>query len=297
MAHPLRPRRSVLYVPGANARAIAKARTLPCDSLIFDLEDAVAPAQKDAARAQVLAALGAGGYRPREVVVRVNGADTPWSSADLKAVARAPIDAVLLPKVESAEQVRNAALRLAANGAPPELSLWCMMETPLAILRAEEIAFSSPHLSCLVMGTADLAKDLRAAHTRDRVPLQFSLSLCVLAARAAGLAAVDGVHFELDDDEGFAAACRQGAELGFEGKTLIHPRTIAAANQIFGPSAQEIAWSRRLIEAHAAAVKAGEGIAVVDGQLIEALHVDNARRLVTLAERIEAHEHALSAQA
>lgn len=296
MPHPLRPRRSALFVPVSNARALAKASTLPADVIIFDLEDSVAPAQKDAARNLVPEVLARPGWRPRELVVRVNRPDGAWGAADLRAVARSGVDAVLIPKIESAEQVRDAALRLAAAGAPPELALWCMMETPRAILRAEEIAFSTPHLACLVMGTADLAKDLRAVHTRDRLPLVFSLSLCVVAARAAGLAILDGVHFELHDEAGFAAACRQGAELGFDGKTLIHPSTIAPANQIFGPSAAELDWSRKIIDAHAAAVAAGQGVAVVDGQLIEELHVDNAKRLMALTAMIGEREQALAAR-
>lgn len=296
MPHPLRPRRSALFVPVSNARALAKAPSLPADVVIFDLEDSVAPAQKDAARSHVLEVLARPGWRPRELVIRVNRPDGAWGAADLKAVARSGADAVLIPKIESAEQVRDAALRLAAAGAPPDLALWSMMETPRAILRAEEIAFSTPHLACLVMGTADLAKDLRAVHTRDRLPLVFSLSLCVLAARAAGLAILDGVHFELQDEAGFAAACRQGAELGFDGKTLIHPSTIAAANQIFGPSAAELEWSRKIIDAHAAAVAAGQGVAVVDGQLIEELHVENAKRLMALTAIIHEREQALASR-
>lgn len=296
MPHPLRPRRSALFVPVSNARALAKAPSLPADVVIFDLEDSVAPAQKDAARSHVLEVLARPGWRPRELVIRVNRPDGAWGAADLKAVARSGADAVLIPKIESAEQVRDAALRLAAAGAPPDLALWSMMETPRAILRAEEIAFSTPHLACLVMGTADLAKDLRAVHTRDRLPLVFSLSLCVLAARAAGLAILDGVHFELQDEAGFAAACRQGAELGFDGKTLIHPSTIAAANQIFGPSAAELEWSRKIIDAHAAAVAAGQGVAVVDGQLIEELHVENAKRLMALTAIIREREQALASR-
>lgn len=297
MQHPLRPRRSALYVPGSNLRAIEKARSVPADVLIFDLEQSVAPSQKDAARANVLMAIGAEGYRPRELVVRINSPVSAWGAADIKAVARSGVDAVLVPKVESAEQVRNVALRLGANGAPPELALWVMMETPRAILHAEEIAFSSPQLACLVMGTADLAKELRAAHTRDRLPLFFSLSLCLLAGRAAGLAVLDGVHLELKDDKGFTAACWQGVELGFDGKTLIHPTTVAIANQVFGPSDTELSWSRQVIDAHAKAIDAGNAVTVVDSQLIEELHVVNAKRLVALADMIAERARALSAGA
>jgi citrate lyase subunit beta / citryl-CoA lyase len=292
MAASLRPRRSMLYMPGANARALEKGRTLPADGLILDLEDAVAPQAKDVARDQVAAALGAGGYGPRELLVRVNGLATPWGAADLAALATAGADGVLLPKVESAAAVRQAEAALAAAGAPAGLALWCMMETPRGILAANEIAGASPRLAGLVMGTADLAKDLQARHTPDRLPLLTSLGLCLLAARAHGLAILDGVHLDLADDAGLEAACRQGVEFGFDGKTLIHPRTIAVANRLFAPSADEIAWSRRIIAAHQAASAAGQGVVLVDGRLVEGLHVENARRLVALADAIAARDAA-----
>jgi citrate lyase subunit beta/citryl-CoA lyase len=283
----VRPRRSALYVPGSNPRMLDKARTLEADVLLFDLEDAVAPDRKVEARDNVAAALKAGGYRA-ETVVRVNHPSTKIGAADLKMTARSGCDAVLLPKVEMAKEVRDAALRLGAAGAPSSLALWCMIETPLGVLRAQEIATSSPHLACLVMGTSDLAKDLRARQTADRLPVLTSLSLCILAARAAGLPILDGVHLDLNDDAGFVAAAKQGAELGFDGKTLIHPKTIAAANAAFGPTPDEIAWSRRIIAAHAAAEAKGEGVTVVDGKLIEHLHVVSAKRTVALAEAITA---------
>jgi citrate lyase subunit beta/citryl-CoA lyase len=283
----VRPRRSALYVPGSNPRALEKARTLDADVLIFDLEDGVAPDRKTEARDNVVAALKAGRYAA-EAVIRVNAPTSRVGAADLKAAARSGCAAVLLPKVETAKEVRDAALRLAAAGAPDSLMLWCMIETPLGVLRVEQIAFSSPHLACLVMGTSDLAKDLRARHTRDRQPVLVSLSLCVLAARAAGLVILDGVHLDLEDDEGFLASCRQGAELGFDGKTLIHPKTIAGANAAFSPTPDEVAWSRRIIAAHAEAVARGQGVAVVDGKLIENLHVESAKRTVALAEAIAA---------
>ena len=288
MATTVRPRRSVLYMPGSNARALEKGRGLPADALILDLEDAVAPDAKEQARARVVEAVRAGGYGRRELIVRVNGPYTPWGHADLLAVAASGADAVLLPKVESADAVRQAEQVLAGAGAPADLRLWCMMETPLGILNAGEIAGASPRLGGFVMGTSDLAKDLHAAHTRDRLPMVTSLGICLLAARAFGLAILDGVHLDLDDDEGFAQSCRQGAELGFDGKTLIHPRTIAAANAAFAPTHEEIAFSRRIIEAHAAAMAEGKGVVVVDGRLVESLHVRNAERLVALAEAIEA---------
>ncbi len=286
--HPeIRPRRSALYVPGSNARALEKARGLDADVLVFDLEDGVAPDRKEEARAQVLAALAQGGFGS-ELVIRINDPSSRLGAADLKAAARSGCHAVLLPKVEGAQEVRDAALRLASAGAPPTMALWAMIETPMGVMRVEEIAFSSPHLACLVMGTSDLAKDLRARHTHDRLPVLTALSLSVMAARAAGLVILDGVHLDLDDDGGFLAACRQGSELGFDGKTLIHPRTIAGANSSFGPTEGEVEWSRRIIEAHAAALAEGRGVAVVDGKLIENLHVESARRTVAMAEAIAA---------
>ena len=292
MAATPRPRRSVLYMPGANTRALEKARGLPADALILDLEDAVTPDAKLEARANVAAALAQGGYGRRELALRVNSLATPWGHADLVAAATMPLDAVLLPKVESAEAVRQAETVLAGAGAPARLALWCMMETPLGVLHAEAIAASSPRVGCLVMGTSDLAKDLQARHTRDRLPMLTSLGLCLLAARAYRLAILDGVHLDLADDAGFAASCRQGRELGFDGKTLIHPKTIAAANEAFAPAPDEIAWSRRIIAAHAEAEAAGKGVVLVDGRLIENLHVEDARRSVALAEQIAELERA-----
>ncbi|MGH6912805.1 MAG: HpcH/HpaI aldolase/citrate lyase family protein, partial [Geminicoccales bacterium] len=222
----IRPRRSVLYVPGSNARALEKAKGVPADGLILDLEDAVAPDAKDAARQRVGAAVKAGGYGRREVVIRVNGFATPWGHADLEMAASAGADAVLIPKVESADAVRQALAVLDGAGAPADLPLWCMMETPRGMLHAEEVAAASARVACLVMGTSDLAKELHAAHTPMRLPMITALGLCLLAARAYRLAILDGVCLDLQDEDGFAAACRQGAELGFDGKTLIHPNQI-----------------------------------------------------------------------
>jgi len=283
----LRPRRSLLYVPGSNSRALEKARGLPADGLILDLEDAVAPDAKENARAIVATALADGGYGRRELVLRVNALDTPWGHADLTAAATMPIDAVLLPKVESADRVRLTVSLLDTLGAPERIPVWCMLETSLGIIYAREIAAASPRLAALVLGTSDLTKDLHALSTRDRLPLLASLGLATLAARAHGLAILDGVHLDLSDDEGFVASCRQGRELGFDGKTLIHPKQIAPANAAFAPSAEEVAWSRRIIAAHAEAAAAGKGVVLVDGRLIETLHVENARRLVALAEEID----------
>lgn len=287
MPNTLRPRRSVLYMPGSNARALEKGRTLPADCLILDLEDAVAPEAKETARGRIRDALRDGGYGRRELIVRVNGLDTAWGRDDIVAAADSGADAILLPKVESADAVRQAVAALDDSGAPEGLALWCMMETPRGMLHAEEIASASPRVEALVMGTSDLAKDLQAAHTRERLPMITSLGLCLLAARAAGIAILDGVHLDLADDEGFEYSCRQGKELGFDGKTLIHPKTIEAANRIFAPSEEEVAWSRTIIEAHAEADREGKGVVVVDGKLIENLHVEGARRLVAMAQAIE----------
>jgi len=290
MAPGVRPRRSVLYMPGANARALEKAKTLAADGLIFDLEDAVAPEAKATARQQVVNAVRAGGYGQRELIVRVNALATPWGYDDLCTVARCSAHAVLLPKVESGEAVRQALGILAAHGAPASLALWCMLETPRGILRAEEIALASPQVAALVMGTSDLTKELQANTTRDRLPLLPSLGLALLVGRAYGLAVLDGVHLDLADDEGFTAACRQAVDMGFDGKTLIHPKTIATANAIFAPTPDEVAWSRKIIAAHTEATAQGQGIVVVDGRLIENLHIANAERVVRLAEAIIALE-------
>jgi citrate lyase subunit beta/citryl-CoA lyase len=283
-----RPRRSMLYMPGSNTRALEKGRGLPADALILDLEDAVAPDAKVEARGNIAEALKAGGYGKREIIVRVNGLDTPWGKDDVAALATSGADALLLPKVESAAMVSELEGLMRDAGAPDGLAIMCMMETPRGILNADEIAGASQRLTCLVMGTSDLVKELNAAHTPERLPVLTSLSLCVLAARAHGVAIVDGVHLDLSDDEGFAAHCRQGKDLGFDGKTLIHPKTIAVANEVFAPSEADIAQARRIIEAHAEATRQGQGVVVLDGKLIENLHVETAERSVALAEAIAA---------
>ena len=286
MSAVFRPRRSLLYMPGSNPRALEKARGLSADGLIIDLEDAVAVEAKESARAIVAVALSAGGYGPRELVLRVNPLDSPWGHADLAAAATMPIDAVLLPKVESADRVRLTVSLLDTLGAPERLAIWCMIETPLGVLAARDIAAASPRLAALVLGTSDLTKELHAVPTRDRLPLITSLGLVMLAARAFGLAILDGVHLDLSDEEGFALSCRQGRELGFDGKTLIHPEQIAPANLAYAPSPEEIEWSRRVVGAHAEAEATGKGVVLVDGKLIEGLHVENARRLLGLAEEL-----------
>jgi citrate lyase subunit beta / citryl-CoA lyase len=290
MSAPVRPRRSVLFMPGSNPRALEKARALPADALIFDLEDAVAPEAKESARTAVAAALRLGGYAPRELVLRVNPLDTPWGQADLAAAATLPIDAVLLPKVEGAERVRLTIDLLDALGAPPELSVWCMIETPLGVLAAAEIAGASPRVAALVLGTSDLTADLHARPSGDRLPLITALGLVLLAARAHRRAILDGVHVDLADAEGFAIASRQGRELGFDGKTLIHPDQIAPANEAFAPSAEEVARARRLIAAYAEAETAGKGAIRLEGRLVEALHVAEARRTIALADAIAVKE-------
>ena len=287
-----RPRRSVLYMPGSNARALEKGRSLSADGLILDLEDAVAPDAKEIARNQVCAAVKAGGYGMRELVIRVNGLATSWGFADVAAAATSGAHAILLPKVESADAIRQLETIMVANGAPDSMAIWAMMETPRSILRAQMIAEASNRLECLVMGTSDLAKDLDCAHTRERLPMITSLGHCLLAARAAKIAILDGVFLDLNDQVGFEFACEQGKELGFDGKTLIHPKTIETTNRVFTPARKDVDWSRKIIRAHEEARAKGQGVAVVDGMLIENLHVESARRLVGMAEAIEALEAA-----
>ncbi len=287
-----RPRRSVLYMPGSNARALEKGRSLPADALILDLEDAVAPDAKDQARGQIAEAVTAGGYGRRELAIRVNGLDTPWGRDDVAAAAACGPDAILLPKVETATMVAELEALMVEAGAPDRTAIWCMMETPLGMLNAKEVAGASKRVACLVMGTSDLVKDLQAAHTPQRLPVLTSLSLCILAARAYGQAILDGVHLDLQDDAGFAASCVQGKELGFDGKTLIHPKTIAKANEVFAPSPAEVEQAHKIIAAHAEATAAGKGVVVLDGKLIENLHVEAAQRTVALAGAIAELESA-----
>jgi len=281
-----RPRRSVLYMPGANTRALEKAKTLPADSLILDLEDAVAPDAKVNARQNILAALNTG-FGHREAVVRINGLNTPWGLDDLKAFANSKADAIVLPKVESAEQVQEVATILSQANARPDLTIWAMIETPKAIFKLPEIASSHPLLEALVLGTSDLVKDLHARHTPNRVETQTALSLSILAARAFGLCVLDGVHLSLDDEAGLIQSCIQGRDMGFDGKTLIHPNQIAAANDAFGPSPAEISEAKERISAYEEAIRTGAGIAVLNGKLIEELHIQEAKRILSLAETIE----------
>ncbi len=280
----VRPRRSVLYVPGANTRAIEKSRSLACDAIILDLEDAVAPGAKETARENVWNALHAGGFGTIETVIRINGLETPWGEEDLRMAAASRANAILLPKVERCQTVQRASEALLASHS--EASLWLMIETPRGVLSCDTTAGASPRVACLVMGTSDLVKDLRARHTRERLPVLTSLGLAVLAARAHRLTALDGVHLDLDDAEGFEYSCRQALELGFDGKTLIHPKTIAAANRIFSPSAEAVAHAQRVRAAFEESISLGRGVTVVDGKLVEALHVEEANRLIALDEAI-----------
>jgi citrate lyase subunit beta/citryl-CoA lyase len=282
----LEPRRSVLYMPGANERALEKAKTLPADALILDLEDAVAPDAKEAARERVCAAASSGDYGRREVTIRVNGLDTEWHDADLRAAAQAGPAAVVVPKVNSAGDVHNIERGLEFAGAPEHTKIWAMVETPVAMLHAEEIAAASERLTVLVMGTNDLAKELHAEFVPGRAPLLGGLSLALLAARATGKVILDGVYNDVKDAEGFEAECRQGRQFGFDGKTLIHPSQLEPCNRIFAPSDEEIEQAQKIIAAFEEAKAAGKGVVTVDGRMIENLHVDNARRTLALAEAI-----------
>lgn len=260
MVASIRPRRSALYIPGSNSRALDKGREVAADILLLDLEDAVAPDQKIKARDQVIAAITSDKYRPREVVVRINDLDSQWGEDDLAAVAASKADAILLPKVESPDLVQKVAEKLRNLGVAESMAIWCMMETPRGILHSAAIAGASSRLSCLVMGTSDLAKDLHAEHTPDRLPFMTSMGLCILAARANGLGVLDGVYLDLEDSEGFAQQCRQGVALGFDGKTLIHPKTVSVANTIFGPTDRDVEAACRIIAVFSAAQERGEGV-------------------------------------
>ena len=290
MAQTVRPRRSVLYMPGANTRALDKARTLPADALIFDLEDAVAPDAKEAARANVVAAAQSRSYGKREIAIRCNGLATQWGKADIAAIAGSGADAVLVPKVESAAEVHNVVALLDAAGAPASMMVWAMMETPKGILRAEEIAGAHRRLALFIMGTNDLVKDMRARHTPMRLPMVTALGLGMLAARAYGLTILDGVYNDIKDDAGFRAECVQGMQMGFDGKTLIHPSQVEPCNEVFSPSAAELEMARRIIAAFDEAKAQGKGVATVDGRMIENLHVDNAKRAVAMADAIGARK-------
>jgi citrate lyase subunit beta/citryl-CoA lyase len=288
----IRPRRSVLYMPGSNARAIEKARTLPADGVILDLEDAVAPEAKEQARAQVAAAVKAGGFGAREVFVRVNGIDTPWHADDLSAAAHAAPDAILLPKISQVEQIELVGQRLLDMKIDLKTRIWAMIETPAAIFNimalAAEAHDSETRLAGLVIGTNDLAKETRARLVPGRAPMVPWLASCVLAARAHGLDIVDGVYNDLGDAEGFAAECAQARDMGFDGKTLIHPNQIDICNAAFSPSADEVAQAKAIIGAFDLPENRGKGVAQIGGRMVERMHAEMARRTVAIAEAIAA---------
>jgi citrate lyase subunit beta / citryl-CoA lyase len=280
----LRPRRSVLYLPAANPRALEKAASIPCDGLILDLEDAVAPDAKPQAREAACTAAASGAYGSREVAIRVNGADTEWHRDDLAAACAAGPDAIVVPKVSGADTVLRLVEAMAGFDAPASTALWAMVETPAAMLHAEEIAAASERLTVLVMGTNDLAKELYAAHVPGRHPLLPGLGLALLAARATGKAILDGVFNDVSDTDGFLAECRQGREMGFDGKTLIHPGQVEGANAAYAPSEQEVEDARGVIAAWEDG--RGSGVVTYRGRMVESLHVDSARRTLTIAEAI-----------
>lgn len=291
----VRPRRSVLYMPGSNARALEKARTLPCDGVILDLEDAVAPDAKETARRQVVEAVKAGGFGPREVVIRINALATPWGADDLVAAASAGPDAILVPKIEAAEEVVGLGLRLDDLGAPDQVALWAMMETPRAMMGAQAIAaarreHAGRRLSVFVMGTNDLAKETRARLLPGRAPFVPMLVACLLAARAEGIELLDGVYNGIRDLDGFKAECEQGRDLGLDGKTLIHPDQIAGANEVFAPSAEEVATCEAIIAAFDAPDAVGKGVLQVAGRMVERMHAEMAARTVAIARAIAAAE-------
>jgi citrate lyase subunit beta/citryl-CoA lyase len=283
----IKPLRSVLYMPATNARALEKAKSLPADAIVFDLEDAVSPDNKVEARERARAAARDGGYGRRQVVIRVNGMDTPWGRDDLAAAVKADPEAVLVPKISSGEEVLAISQTIAEAGAA-DTRLWVMMETPLAMLDAKAIAAASvepgSRLACFVMGTNDLAKDTRARLTPGRGAMVAWLSTCVAAARAYGLSILDGVYNDFGDDDGLAAECRHGLELGMEGKTLIHPRQIAICNEVFSPSAEEVSWARKIVAEFDRPENAAVNVMSIDGKMVERLHADMARRTIALSD-------------
>jgi citrate lyase subunit beta / citryl-CoA lyase len=277
-----RPRRSVLYMPGSNARALEKAKTLPADAVILDLEDSVAPDAKSDARKLVCEAVKAGGFGRREVVIRVNGLTSPWGTEDFAAAAAAKPDAILVPKVSSAEDVKAAAAL--AGG----VALWAMIETPLSILNLKDIAASAnaANLNCFIIGTNDLIKDSRMKATQQRMALVPSLSLAVMAARAFNISCIDGVYNDIKDEAGFAAECEQGVLLGMDGKTLVHPQQIESANRIFSPSEEEVAWAQGVIGVFATPENAGKGVVTLNGKMVERLHLTMAERIMAMVEQV-----------
>lgn len=279
-----RPRRSVLYMPSSNAKALEKAKGLAVDGIIFDLEDAVAPDAKLSARDAAAAAASSGDYGKRELTIRVNGIGTEWHDDDMVAAARAGPDGIVVPKVNSADEVRALVAAMDKAGAPEHTRLWAMIETPIAILHAHQIATASDRLGCFVMGTNDLVKELYAEHVPGRAPVLTSLSLALLAARAAGIAILDGVYNAVRDPEGFLAECQQGREFGFDGKTLIHPGQVEGANEAFAPSEPAVEDARGILQAWQDGK--GSGVVTYNGRMIENLHVETAERTLAIAEAI-----------
>jgi len=288
----IRPRRSVLYMPGSNARALEKAKTLPVDGVIIDLEDSVAPDAKETARQQVSDAVKAGGFGRREVLIRVNGVDTPWHADDLAAAAHAAPDAIVIPKVSSPDVLELVGRRLLDMGTNRKTRVWAMIETPLAIFNilaiAAEARDSESRLAGFIMGTNDLAKDTRARLVPGRMPMLGWLATCVAAARTHGIDILDGVYNDIGNAEGFAKECQQGVEFGFDGKTLIHPNQIEPCNKAFSPSAEEVAQARKFIAAFDLPENKGKGVVSIDGRMVERLHADMARRTVAISEAIAA---------
>lgn len=284
----LRPRRSVLYMPAANERAVEKAKSIPADAIIFDLEDAVAPDAKDAARANAVAAASSGEYGSRELTIRCNGLDTPWGVDDLAAAAQTPAAAVVIPKVWSVQYLDQVSERLDAAGAHPNMKIWAMVETPTAILEVRSIA-AHWRVAVLVMGTNDLAREVRSVlGAAGRHPLVPHLATALLAAREAGKVILDGVFNDVKDLDGFRAECVQGFEMGFDGKTLIHPGQVEICNEVWAPSEADVEYARRVIAAFEEAMALGKGVATVDGRMIENLHVANAHRVLAVADAITA---------
>lgn len=286
----VRPRRSVLYMPGSNARAIDKARTLPVDGVILDLEDAVAPDAKAQARGQVVAAVKAGGFGSREVMIRINGLDTPWSSDDLTAAASAGPDAIVVPKVSTVEQLEMLGQRLLDMKADLKTRIWAMIETPAAIFNiaalAAEAHDSETRLAGFIMGTNDLAKETRARQVPGRAPMVSWLATCVLAARGHGIEILDGVYNDLSNAEGFIAECTQARDMGFDGKTLIHPNQIAPCNTVFSPSDEEVAQAKTMIAAFDLPENKDKGVVQIGGRMVERMHAEMARRTVAIADAI-----------
>ncbi len=287
MSDALRPRRSVLYMPAANQRALEKAKTIPADALIFDLEDAVAPDAKETARAQAVAAASSGEYGHREVAIRCNGLDTPWGADDLAAAASSGAAAVVIPKVASVAYLDEISASLDTAGAPSTMTIWAMVETPTAIFDVRALA-DHRRVAVLVMGTNDLVKELRAVPGNARSTLTPYLATAVLAAREAGKVILDGVYNDVKDADGFASEAAQGFEMGFDGKTLIHPSQVEPTNDTWAPSADEVADARKVIDAFNAAEAEGKGVVTVDGRMVENLHRDNAVRILAVADALAA---------